>query len=1015
MSGLASLAAGVDVNGRKFATGSEGSVLQSMGFRPGVGPAATSFNIGWFNGGPWGGHTAGTVGGTNVEMGGGRGNGQVGGAAAGATNPQFTDHAWIPLGELVAFDYFRNLPAVSSRRLFPGPGGYSSSGGHGVGPGGLGVGTGGAGVTLHDKGGWHQPGTLAYNGLSEPEPILSPSTWRLVEKMIAVFPQATDTWVKAGQSLDKAAAQLTRVSETPAETAKSIRGLLEGKFDYKNIVGLTQGAPVVGTGVHAKDVLGKDFSDQLVKVADNAGMGAQAMGALNSEFMVNIAMSDQTIQAYEDLEKARERNEKAVDDVREAEEKLQAAREKAADSVGDNDKAIRDAEEKLAEAKADQAKAKPEDAEKSAKKVREAEEKLAETREKGADKSVDAQQDVVDAEENLRKAQANQAAAAAAMVSAEFGLQVAAVMGALELLGEVSGRISDAVVGGFEGAASRAEILSDSIKRLGENLEETAKIADNQAEAQGNAVDAAARLQQAVEAQREAERKARTESQQGIRDTQAAEFELRMTRWEAAKVAGASEVDLRNIREQAIFDVFATSTEADRKAIKSASDVLVAEARLANIRAQMDKQDFANTLEVAKSSSELELAQAMAQLEMDKLTSASYALAKAQAVASGSLGGATALEKYIEGAQKVAESQAKTAAGISTSIGAWLNPGRWFKGDTMKGVGMKDEAKLDAMEGEAMMAAYKEMMEGDLERLNEKDRAAAEKAIAELTNAATAMKMGGAAAYSVITGDGGAAVKVTAEIAMRKATAELDALMMKAKYEMEAAALQNDRDNDSIDRKQRLLEIEQKQRELQASLDSWAKRDTLDELVALTEQQLAEHEQENKQLDTISGKLDEKTVSTLMSIGGSGWGGGTGAAPVTGGFGGASDYSIWQTMRMEKGWLDKEISRALVPVGDTLADAMAAAGDYPTGLPDTVVDGYYKGPVEGTSDALKDAARRNEAELEANTQAMRDLAAALRAQGDKPAVGTQYTGPVTVNSNRADEFVGKLAAASNRA
>ena len=62
MSGLAALATGGDPNGRKFATMNEGPVLASMGFRPGLGPAATSFNIGWFNGGSAGGHTSGTIG-----------------------------------------------------------------------------------------------------------------------------------------------------------------------------------------------------------------------------------------------------------------------------------------------------------------------------------------------------------------------------------------------------------------------------------------------------------------------------------------------------------------------------------------------------------------------------------------------------------------------------------------------------------------------------------------------------------------------------------------------------------------------------------------------------------------------------------------------------------------------------------------------------------------------------------------------------------------------------------------
>src|SRR5699024_950079 len=53
MSGLAALAVGVNPAGRKFATMNQGDWLFSHGFRPGLGPADTSFNLGWFNGGPW--------------------------------------------------------------------------------------------------------------------------------------------------------------------------------------------------------------------------------------------------------------------------------------------------------------------------------------------------------------------------------------------------------------------------------------------------------------------------------------------------------------------------------------------------------------------------------------------------------------------------------------------------------------------------------------------------------------------------------------------------------------------------------------------------------------------------------------------------------------------------------------------------------------------------------------------------------------------------------------------------
>ncbi|MBG9349215.1 tape measure protein [Corynebacterium belfantii] len=86
---------------RKFATMSQGAWARANNFKSGLGSGAR-FAMGFFNGGPYGGHTAGTIfwadgSRVNVEMGGGRGNGQIGGAAAGADAPQFTDRYWIPL------------------------------------------------------------------------------------------------------------------------------------------------------------------------------------------------------------------------------------------------------------------------------------------------------------------------------------------------------------------------------------------------------------------------------------------------------------------------------------------------------------------------------------------------------------------------------------------------------------------------------------------------------------------------------------------------------------------------------------------------------------------------------------------------------------------------------------------------------------------------------------------------------------------------------------------------------
>ncbi|MFW9242840.1 hypothetical protein [Corynebacterium striatum] len=97
MSAFAALAVGKNPFPRKFATGSEAAYLSSVGFHRGRGGEG-DLRIGFRDGGPAGGHTAGTLpDGTNIEMGGGRGNGQLGGGAAGAWDSYFNEFFYLPI------------------------------------------------------------------------------------------------------------------------------------------------------------------------------------------------------------------------------------------------------------------------------------------------------------------------------------------------------------------------------------------------------------------------------------------------------------------------------------------------------------------------------------------------------------------------------------------------------------------------------------------------------------------------------------------------------------------------------------------------------------------------------------------------------------------------------------------------------------------------------------------------------------------------------------------------------
>ena len=89
--------AGVPISGRHYATGTQAQWLSSHGFLRGRGGAG-DYRVGFKNGGPGGGHTAGTLpNGVNVEMGGGRGNGQYGGPAAGAWDSYFDTFFYKPV------------------------------------------------------------------------------------------------------------------------------------------------------------------------------------------------------------------------------------------------------------------------------------------------------------------------------------------------------------------------------------------------------------------------------------------------------------------------------------------------------------------------------------------------------------------------------------------------------------------------------------------------------------------------------------------------------------------------------------------------------------------------------------------------------------------------------------------------------------------------------------------------------------------------------------------------------
>lgn len=131
-------ALGLPAFSSRMATASEGSWLASKGALPGLG-APGDINVGWFNGGSSGGHTAMALSdGTNVESNGS--DGVVIGGPVGPGDPMFDQHAHIPAALLRGGDLGGGAAGGGSA------GGAGSLGGGGAGGGAAGGGSAGGGT-----------------------------------------------------------------------------------------------------------------------------------------------------------------------------------------------------------------------------------------------------------------------------------------------------------------------------------------------------------------------------------------------------------------------------------------------------------------------------------------------------------------------------------------------------------------------------------------------------------------------------------------------------------------------------------------------------------------------------------------------------------------------------------------------------------------------------------------------------------------------------------------------------
>ena len=359
-SAVAALVAGVDTTGRKFATGTQGGWLGQNGFRRGRGPGKNAFETAYFNGGPYGGHTAGTLFDSkgrsiNIEMGGGRGNGQIGGPAAGSRHSQFTDVWWHPLKSAAG-------QALSEGKI---------------------VGTSTKGVTvdagednkfqaetidwgeaskygtdwekenkrrknlrrwsagIFDTGGILKPGNFAFNASGKPERVLDPRLTVAVEKVAKVSPAlaksmenlANVNWSGVGTEIavafnggdvgnknlaaavgDRVAERITGYSSFAGAQYRSIQKGNKVQSYLENI-GLSEG---LGLADQIGGLIGIDG------IKSTFGGVVGAFEDMEDAAIAEVDASDAVKQAEKNLAKARK--EGSPEDVQKAEEELTKAR-----------------------------------------------------------------------------------------------------------------------------------------------------------------------------------------------------------------------------------------------------------------------------------------------------------------------------------------------------------------------------------------------------------------------------------------------------------------------------------------------------------------------------------------------------------------------------------------------------------------------------------------------------------------------------------------------------------------
>lgn len=598
MSGLAAFATGAPLQGRKFATMNEGPVLARMGARSGLG-SGPRLAIGWFNGGPAGGHTSGTIysadgSAVNVEMGGGRGNGQIGGRAAGAGHPQYTNHAYIPLagndvglgdgasfestsvdgvtvskgtqkftvdwgeaGQLAAAfqENAHRAEALSRYRT-----GQFADGGV-------------VEALVYDRGGILPPGGIAVNMGKRPEAVLDPNE-TTDYKRGRVNPQVDAAIIKLGEYVPAIAQEYPKVREAYPRLVESANNLsgwaarvvdTAARGDKAGLVDLgweqTQAANANLRALAPDASQFERWALHTNRAAGEALMGAASMTSMQwAQAGEKLGLSfvgeyvTPMLTANEKLEDTYVAQVDAADALKEAQENVTKAQQQLNEALGDTpelstqkQRQLEDAERKLAEAKAAPRAKGDKDGTAQAKKIADAERNLARVRE--------------DAAKDLEKAGARSGeevlAAREALKSAEADLTTA--QGVIKSAAAATGQAQIAMaLEAFAVIRKAAKAMFDFVDKIVDRVNR-AKVGFSEAIA--TATDSMRELVAATEQQREAVQQIRIQAAEMAMEVGRKTFSLRQAQigvmkaqLEGVRDVRKAEANLRNERLRSVED-----------------------------------------------------------------------------------------------------------------------------------------------------------------------------------------------------------------------------------------------------------------------------------------------------------------------------------------------------------------------------------------------------------------------------------------------------------------------------